>query len=480
MSHLTDDISTTLGVPATEWARRIRAGEISAEDCMALHLKVLDRANPALNAVVTLNPLAMEQARAADAAAARGRWLGALHGVPFTVKDTLSVAGMRATAGSTLLKDYHPHASATAVQRLLDAGAIVVGKANCSELAVPTHSSNPVFGDTWNPWNRELTSGGSSGGDSAAVAAGMAAFGLGTDFGGSIRWPAHCTGLTSMRPTVGLIPQTGMLPFVPRPDSFPAPNSMSVLHRLSSVGWLARSVADHATLLQVLAGPDGIDPNTVPVAPRPAHEQPSAIAWCDGEGNFPVRADVVEVVQRAAEALATRGLRTVRRRPAALERAAETFIRLRTTAGMPEVRELAQGREDQVSEPMRSSILGASDYSVAEYRQALDARDEIWSQMLHFLDEFQILLLPVASVPAVDPRQTEFEIEGVKIPWTELGSSCRAISILGFPVAVVPCGYSAEGLPVGVQVVGRPHEDLQVIEVAQWLEEAFGIFTVGH
>jgi len=477
MNRMTGNIGSTAGVAASDWARSIREGEISAERCMALHLAAVERQNPALNAVATVNPQAMDQARAADADAAAGLRRGPLHGVPFTVKDTLCVAGLRATAGSRLLEDYLPHASATAIQRVIDAGAIVVGKANCSELAVPTHTVNPVFGDTWNPWDSKLTSGGSSGGDSAAVAAGMAAFGVGTDFGGSIRWPAHCTGLTSMRPTVGLIPQTGMLPFVPQSDSFPAPNSMSALHRLSSVGWLAHSVADHATLLQVMAGPDGVDPNVVPVALREPAAAAPAVAWCDGEGNYPVRSDLVQTVQRAAEVLAVRGLATTRRRPPGLDRAARAFIRLRSAAGMPEVRELARGREDLLSEPMRSSLLGAADHSVAEYRQAIAVRDEIWSQMLRFMEQFQILLMPVASVPAVDPRRTEFEVEGTTIAWTELGSSCRAISILGFPVVVVPCGYSDEGLPVGVQVVGRPYEDLQVIQVAHWLQEAFGRFT---
>ena len=255
------------GLSMTEWARALREGRLTAVECLELHLERIARENPRLNAIVTLNPLAAEEAAAADRAAAEGRFLGPLHGVPFTVKDTLATQGLRTTAGSPLLGDYVPEQSATAVRRLQEAGAVLLGKTNCSEFAVETHTRNPLFGDTWNPWDAGLTSGGSTGGDSAAVASGMSAFGLGTDFGGSIRWPAHCTGLTSLRPTVGLVPQTGLLPFVPPAagESFPAPNSMSALHRLGTVAWLARSVDDLGVLLSVLAGPDGIDPSTVPV-----------------------------------------------------------------------------------------------------------------------------------------------------------------------------------------------------------------------
>ena len=239
------------GLSMVEWAAALRERRLTAVECLELHLGRIAQANPSLNAVVTLNPLAREEAEAADAAAAEGRFLGPLHGVPFTVKDTLATKGLRTTAGSPLLGDYVPEQSATAVRRLQEAGAVLLGKGNCSEFAVETHSRNPLFGDTWNPWDTSLTSGGSTGGDSAAVASGMSAFGLGTDFGGSIRWPAHCTGIASLRPTPGLVPETGLLPYVPPADgSLPAPNSMSALHRLGTVAWLARKVASFGVRLE--------------------------------------------------------------------------------------------------------------------------------------------------------------------------------------------------------------------------------------
>ncbi|WP_190243039.1 amidase [Arthrobacter globiformis] len=465
----------------TEWATALREGRLTAIECLEVHLERIAEANPRLNAIVTLNPLAAEEAAAADRAAAEGRSLGPLHGVPFTVKDTLATKGLRTTAGSPLLGDYVPEQSATAVRRLREAGAVLLGKTNCSEFAVETHTRNPLFGDTWSPWGPGLTSGGSTGGDSAAVASGMSAFGLGTDFGGSIRWPAHCTGLASLRPTVGLVPETGLLPYLPPAagESLPVPNSMSALHRLGTVAWLARSVDDLGVLLGILAGPDGGDPSTVPVPLGGPVETLDGIscAWFEDEGTHPVREDLVAAVRRAAATLNGLGVPTTHGRPPGLERAAAAFVALRTAEGMPEVVELASGREDQLGSNLRNTLLGAEPVSVADYRKAAAERDAIRAQVLGFMEQHNILLLPVASVPASDPRTGSFTVSGQDIPWTELGSCCRAISILGFPVAVVPCGLSREGLPVGVQVVGRPYRDREVLAVAAALEREFGRFS---
>jgi len=472
------DSSLLTGLSMVQWAAALRELRLTAVECLELHQARIAEANPGLNAVVTPNPRAREEAEAADAAAAEGRFLGPLHGVPFTVKDTLAVKGLRSTAGSPLLRDYIPAESATAVRRLQEAGAVLLGKTNCSEFAVETHSRNPLFGETWNPWDSTLTSGGSTGGDSAAVASGMAAFGLGTDFGGSIRWPAHCTGITSLRPTVGLIPETGLLPYVPPADgSLPAPNSMSALHRLGSVAWLARSAEDLGVLLGIVAGPDGVDPSAVPVplgAPLESLDGLSA-AWFEDEGTHPVRADLVSVLRSAAEALAALGVPVTHGRPPGLERAAAAFVELRTAEGMPEVAELAAGREDELGAHLHG-LLGTP-ATVVDYRKAAAERDAIRAEVLASMEEHNILLLPVACVPASDPRQQSFTVEGKDIPWTELGSCCRAISILGFPVAVVPCGLSEEGLPVGIQVVGRPYRDREVLAVAVALEKAFGHFS---
>ena len=200
-------------------------------------------------------------------------------------------------------------------------------------------------------------------------------------------------------------------------------------------------------------------------------------AWFEDEGTYPVRGDLVAAVRNAAEVLKGLGVPTTHGRPPGLERAAAAFVALRTAEGMPEVVELATGREDELGGNLRTSLLGAEPGTWSEYRQAAAERDAIRAQVLGFMEEHNILLLPVASVPASDPRIGSFTVSGKDIPWTELGSCCRAISILGFPVAVVPCGLSNEGLPVGIQVVGRPYRDREVLAVAAALERAFGRFS---
>jgi Asp-tRNA(Asn)/Glu-tRNA(Gln) amidotransferase A subunit family amidase len=277
---------------------------------------------------------------------------------------------------------------------------------------------------------------------------------------------------------VGLVPETGLLPYVPPTDgSLPAPNSMSALHRLGSIGWLARSVEDLGVLLGILAGPDDLDPSTVPVPLGEPLENLEGVtaAWFEDEGTHPVRADLVAVVRSAAAVLQDLGVPVNHGRPPGLEQAAAAFVALRTAEGMPEVADLAVGREDELGGHLQGLL--EPPVSVVEYRKAAAARDAIRAQVLGFMKEHRILLLPVASVPASDPRQQSFTVEGREIPWTELGSCCRAISILGFPVAVVPCGLSREGLPVGVQIVGRPYHDREVLAVAGALEKVFGRFS---
>jgi Asp-tRNA(Asn)/Glu-tRNA(Gln) amidotransferase A subunit family amidase len=258
---------------------------------------------------------------------------------------------------------------------------------------------------------------------------------------------------------------------------------MSALHRLGTVAWLARSVDDLGVLLGILAGPDGVDPSTVPVPLGGPVDSLAGItaAWFEDEGTFPVRDDLVAAVRSAAEVLEGLGLPTTHGRPPGLERAAAAFVALRTAEGMPEVVELVAGREDQLGANLRTSLLGATpganSSTVVEYRKAAAERDAIRTQVLGFMEAHNILLLPVASVPASDPRIGSFTVNGKDVPWTELGSCCRAISVLGFPVAVVPCGLSDEGLPVGIQVVGRPYRDREVLAVAAALERAFGRFS---
>lgn len=453
---------TAAAPSALTLAASIRAGKVSALDTLQ---ELLDRIRrTGLNAVITLDPGAGVAARLADRAVAAGEPLGPLHGVPFTVKDTIDVAGLRATAGSTTLAGRVASRTATAVDRLRAAGAIVLGKANCSEFAVDIHTANPLFGATLNPADRTRTPGGSSGGDAAAVAAGLAPFGLGTDFGGSLRWPAHCTGVCTVRPTPGLVPGAGVLPHTGWP-----PNPALMLHRLMTVGPLARTVADLVALLRALAGPDPADPLTVAVPfGDPAGVDPTGLrlAWCDGEGSVPVAAEVVEAVRAAAEALRPYVGAVGQARPPGLAECADLFVALRDSEGLPEVTELVAGREGLLGADLARYLANPP----TGHRTRLAARrDAIRGEVLSFLAERPVLLLPVASVPAPAPVP-EVSVDGHPVPFRRLGSSCRAISVLGLPAAVVPVGRSAEGLPIGVQIVGRPFHDHEVLAVAALLE----------
>jgi Asp-tRNA(Asn)/Glu-tRNA(Gln) amidotransferase A subunit family amidase len=466
-----------LGRSALAMAAAIRGKSVSAREMLDLHLRRVALMNPDINAIVTL---AEEEARAAadaaDQAIASGRDLSPLHGVPFTVKDVIVTAGVRTTAGSLVLRDFVPTQTAPAVARLQKAGAILMGKTNCPEFALDLHTSNKLFGDTRNPWDLTCTPGGSSGGDSAAVASGCAGFGIGTDYGGSIRWPAHCTGLVSIRPTPGIVPGTGQIPFS-TDSALPPPNSLSVQGQQQLISPIARTVDDLLFLLRAMAGPDGRDVYAFPftIADPAAVDMASLrCAWFDGEGGTPVRADIVEVVASAARTLEEAGLPVVNRRPTGFESAEAIFAALRSADGVPDHLRVIGDRYADLTESMRSWIDGCAPATVAEYRQLAAQRDSLRASVLSFMEDWPILLLPVASLPAFKVGTSRFSVDGAEIARMDVHVHCRAMSLLRLPAAVVPCGTSREGLPIGVQIVGRPFAEHEVLAVAAALERAFG------
>ena len=469
--------------PVTSWsameiAARVRSRHITATCVLAAHLQQVRARNGDLNAIVTL---AENEARAKaahiDQQIASGADPGPLAGVPFTVKDLIATKGVRSTAGSLLLRDYVPAWGATAVERLSAAGAVMIGKANCPEFGLAIHTGNRLFGETISPVGHGLSPGGSSGGDAAAVAAGMAAFGIGTDYGGSIRVPAHCTGLASLRPTPGLVPGTGQLPFEPAPTPVP-PNTASMQARLQTIAPIARSVLDLWPLLQAMAGPDDIDGTTVPVPlgdPAQITVADLPVAWCDGDGSYPVRPDLVAVVANAAEALSSRGAQVIARRPPGLDQAEHVYGALRTLEGLPDHQHLAAGRERELTDYVTAMITAAHNAAVGlDEREVTAAADRLRAQVYAFMRDWPILLLPVASVPAFPPGADRFVVDGATLIGLQIESCCRVVTLLRAPVAVVRCGYSDEGLPVGIQVVGRPFRDAEAVAVAIALEQHFG------
>jgi Asp-tRNA(Asn)/Glu-tRNA(Gln) amidotransferase A subunit family amidase len=461
-----------------EIAARVRRREVSAVEVLHAHTEQIDTQNPTLNAIVTrLDDRAMEQARFIDDATARGDDPGPLAGVPFSVKDLIATRDVRATAGSLILRDFVSPWGATAVERLTAAGAVLVGKANCPEFGLAIHTGNRLFGDTLNPLNTRLSPGGSSGGDAAAVGAHMVGFGIGTDYGGSIRLPAHCTGLVSLRPTPGIVPGTGQLPFESSPSPV-SPNSASMQSRLQTIAPIARSIPDLWLLLGVMAGPDGVDTTTVPVPlGSPAGETTAdvGIAWCDGDGSYPVRADVVKVVETAAQALADRGARVINRRPPGLDQAESVYRALRNLDGLPDHERLWHGREDELTDYVRGWLADSRpEGSISEFQRLTAIADGIRVQVNRFMEQWPILLMPVASVPAFRPRSDEFTVGRQTLYGVQIESCCRVVTLLRAPTVVVPCGQSDDGLPVGVQVIGRPYHDSQVVAVATELAEYLG------
>lgn len=447
----------------------IYGGELTATDLVERHLQAADVGNEEVNAFVTrTGDTARELSARIDRESPPGL---PLLGVPFTVKDTIQTQGVETTAGSLLLSGNVPEVDAEAVARLKAAGGVMVGKTNCPEFAMDIHTANRVVGVTRNPLDPTRTSGGSSGGDSAAVAAGFAVFGLGTDYGSSIRWPAHCTGLAALRPTIGRVPATGMLP-----NSSPHPakpsNSLSVRGLTHTIAPIARNVADLQTIFAVLIGAE--------VSSSPTDRDVLdglGVVWLDGDGNIRPRSDVAASVERAADLLAGAGARVEFRRPPGIEAAAVTLREMRDADGLVDVERLAAGREDLLADTTRSWLDTAWTATVAELQDLTARRDALRADAEAFMNDWPIWVMPVATIPAFeldrdDPShaQPQFDVEGTVQARYEIMSPCWAISLYGFPAVVVPCGVSQEGQPIGVQIVGQPNTDEQVLEVAARLE----------
>jgi Asp-tRNA(Asn)/Glu-tRNA(Gln) amidotransferase A subunit family amidase len=474
----------------TEIVRKVAGHTVSAEDIVEMHLTRIAAVNPRINAIVTPRAAAARaEARELDRRIQKLTPQDVLKtlplaGVPFTVKDVIAVAGVRSTAGVEPLSDFVPTNGAPAIRRLISAGAILVGKSNCPDFALDIHTSNTLFGETLNPWDTSRTPGGSSGGDAAAVASGSAAFGVGTDYGGSIRWPAHCCGLTSIRPTGGLIPGTGQLPYsnpkalaeFESPAWLVPPNSMSLQGQLQRIAPIARHVGDLWPLLSVMTGPDGRDGSCVETSlgdPGQVDTGNLSCAWFESDGNYPVRDDIVRRVGEAARVLHERGLTVQNVRPRGLDMVEPLFDKLRRADGMADHRRIMGGQVRTLSPGVQAAFADEVPVTVAEYRRLAAERDSIRAIMLEFMEAWNLLLLPVASLPAFDiSKGRNFRVGGVEIPGFGIINCCRAISLLNLPAATVPFGHSDEGLPIGVQLVGRPFREHEVIAAAQLLEDA--------
>ena len=447
---------------ATELAGGIRNKTLSPIEVLQAHLDRIDAVNPKLNALVTMADDAMDKAREAEAAIMRGEVLGPLHGVPFTAKDSVDVAGVRTTRGSKLFEHHVPDADAAVVTRLKEAGGIFLGHTNVPEFVFRVETDNVVFGRTENPWKKGRTAGGSSGGEGAALAAGLSPLGIGSDVGGSIRLPAGYSGVFGLKATHGRIPLTGHWP--------------DALLRYMHVGPMARTVRDIAVALQVVAGPDGLDPYAMPV-PVPDFDDLEdgvrglRVGWC-AEGPFaPVAQEVQDTVEQAASALDEMGCQV---EPVSLSSWEELDgQRISMTIFTAEVKHavepLVSGREDELSPALRERLAIPAP-SAREYQSALADCELLRADTARLFTEFDLLLSPNNVVPAHPHDVTELEVdERIAIPRHALTATVP-FDLTGSPAISAPFGWSNEGLPISVQIAGRHFEEPTVLRAAHALE----------
>lgn len=452
---------------ATELARRIRDRELSPVEVMQAHLERIDAINPKLNAIVTLAEDALDQARAAEQALMKGTPIGPLHGVPFTCKDSFDVAGVRTTHGSKLFEHHVAERDAVAVARLKQAGAILLGKTNTPEFTLWWETDNRVFGRTNNPWNPERIAGGSSGGEAAALVTGLTALGVGSDVGGSLRMPAHYCGVVGFKPTHGRVPLTGLFP--------------EVLLRMMHVGPLARTVRDAALALRLMCGPDGTDPWCVPVAPPElpeAMEQPLRlrVGWLADGAFAPVSEAVQEVVAQAARALGDAGC-DVEHVPLSVVREAEADA-IPGIVGTPETayyfERFIRGWEFELS-PLMGRRLAGPWPTLREYTRRMADWESLRNGMMQYFQSYDLLLCPTLPTPAYPHGQREITVDGVSIKARHKLKTVVPWNLTGSPALSLPFGLSADGLPIGVQLVGRHFDEVTVLRAALALESVSAV-----
>jgi aspartyl-tRNA(Asn)/glutamyl-tRNA(Gln) amidotransferase subunit A len=443
-------------IDAAELASRIRRREISPVEALAEHRERIERLNPELNAIVTESPDVEERARDAERAVLRGDDLGPLHGVPFTVKDTFDTAGLRTTRGSLLFVNRIPEQDATVVARARSAGAILVGKTNTPEFALWWETANLVFGRTSNPHDTRRTSGGSSGGEAVAVATGMSSLGLASDLGGSIRLPAHFCGVVGFKPTHGRIPLTGHFP--------------ETLFRFTHAGPVVRTVRDAALALSVLEGPDGADWYATPL-PVPASEAKLRIGWTEEPALGPVDPEIATAVALAAEALADTGAEVTRAEPAGLAEVDANALTLALYgAESGAYFDRLVGERGDLLHPAIRKRLESAVVALDEYVAAEAAVERLRRDLVSFFRHYDVLLCPTSPVIAPRHEADEIEIGGLRYPPRAMMRATIPFNLTGSPALTVPFARSAEGLPVGVQLVGRRFEDETVLRAGLILE----------
>jgi Asp-tRNA(Asn)/Glu-tRNA(Gln) amidotransferase A subunit family amidase len=455
---------------AVSMAEQIRRKRLTPVELVESHLNRIEELNPKLNAFVHVDAeSARRQARLAEAAVGKGEELGRLHGVPLSIKSAIEVAGLRCESGSKLRSGFVPAQDAPLVSRLRQAGAIILGVTNATELLMAWETDNILYGRTNSPWNLERTPGGSSGGEAAAIASGMSAGGVGSDGGGSIRVPAHFSGICGLKPTPGRIPATGHFPVSAGPFAL-----------IGVVGPMARTVADLKVLFEVMQGPDDGDPSAAPVPvrwPQEADLKRMRIGYFEDDGRTPVTAETRAAIRTAAEHLRHAGFQVEPFRPEGLELARQLWWKIFGIAGGMLLGPMMKGRECEISPLLKQFSSWVSAEPSHSGESLLDTwvqRDLVRMQVFAQMREYPVLLCPVAAIPAFRHGERSWQVEGKIVQYLDAWSYTEWFNLLGTPAAVVPVGKSPEGLPIGVQIVARPWEEEIVLSVAAALEEQCG------
>jgi amidase len=444
---------------ATELARRIRQREVSCEEVMRAHLAQIDRVNPKVNAIVTLLPeRALEGARAADRRLAAGEPVGPLHGLPVAHKDLMPTRGVRTTWGSPIYRDHVPEQDGVLVERLREAGAILIGKTNTPEFGAGSQTFNPVFGATRNPWDTGKTCGGSSGGAAVALACGLLPIADGSDLGGSLRNPASFCNIVGMRPSAGRVP------------AWPGVNAW---YSLAVLGPMARTVEDCALLLSAMAGPDPRspisleEPGSVFARPLERDFRGVRIAWSRDLGGLPVDPRVAAALAPAPGLLADLGAAVEPADPD-LHEADSVFRVLRAWHFELSYGELLKTHRAQLKDTVIWNIEEGARLTGPQVGRAEVERTRLFHRMRAFMEQYEFIAAPVVQVPPFDishPYVTE--INGQQLhTYLDWMRSCYWISATCLPAVSIPCGFTPEGLPVGLQLVGRHRDDFGVLQLA--------------
>ncbi len=450
---------------ATELVQRLRQREFSACELLEAHLEQIERVNPRVNAIVTLTPeRAMDAARAADAALMQGKKVGPLHGLPMAHKDLVPTKGIRTTQGSPIYRDSVPDQDALIIERLHAAGAITMGKTNVPEFGAGSQTFNPVFGATLNPYDPTKTCGGSSGGAAVALACGMQPLADGSDTGGSLRNPANFCNVVGFRTSPGRVPawpkQIGWFP-------------------ISVQGPMARTVQDTALMLSAIAGPDSrspiaiVEPGTKFAASLERDFKGVRIAWSRDLGELPVDPRVTAVIDARRPTFADLGCVVEDGEPDFRD-ADEVFKVWRAWAFELQHAELMKTHRAQIKETVIWNAEAGMKLTGPQIGRAEVKRTALYHRVREFMADYEFLVLPVNQVPPFDVT-TEYirEINGVKMEtYIDWMKSCYYVTVTGLPAISVPCGFTPEGLPVGVQIVGRHQDDFGVLQLAYAFEQA--------